>query len=157
MKFYGGVPSGKGNKWLNFGSDPDHHADSPIENPIITQQAMSGFCWNFQDSSAMTQLGQSRQQWRYSSLDYGTECMQCETSYVFCSSHGALVNKAKNDKVVSCTSQTCLAQCLAWVYNGDQYYALLRLYFFIAYGQAWGCSVSSYLVDPTFSIPSTVL
>ena len=51
MKFYGGVRGGKKNKWLYFGSNLDHHADCPMGNPTITQQIMSGFWWNFQDSS----------------------------------------------------------------------------------------------------------
>ena len=38
MKFYGGVPNGKINEWLKFDGDPEHHADSPIGNPVITQQ-----------------------------------------------------------------------------------------------------------------------
>ena len=53
MKFSGGVQSDKRNKWLDFGGDPDHRADCPIGNPAITQQIMSGFWWNFQDSSAI--------------------------------------------------------------------------------------------------------
>ena len=53
MKLYGGVQGGKRNKWLDFGSDPDLHADCPVGNPAITQQIMNGFLWNFQDSSTM--------------------------------------------------------------------------------------------------------
>ena len=53
MELFGGVWGGKGNIWLNFGGDPDHHADYPIKNPAITQQIMGGLWWNFQDSSAM--------------------------------------------------------------------------------------------------------
>ena len=55
MKFYGGVRGGKRSKWLDFGSDPDHHADCPIENVAISQQITSTFSWNFQDISAMIQ------------------------------------------------------------------------------------------------------
>ena len=43
MKFYGGVRGGKRNKRLDFGIDPDHHADCPIGNLAITQQIMSKF------------------------------------------------------------------------------------------------------------------
>ena len=43
MKFYGGVWGGKGNKWLNFGGDADHHADCPIGNLAIAQEIMNGF------------------------------------------------------------------------------------------------------------------
>ena len=28
---------------LNFGGDPDHHADCPIGDPVITQQNLSSF------------------------------------------------------------------------------------------------------------------
>ena len=42
---------GKRNKLLNFGGDLDHHADCPIKTLAITQQVISGFWWNFQDSS----------------------------------------------------------------------------------------------------------
>ena len=28
MKFYGGIVGGERNKWLDFGSNPDHHANS---------------------------------------------------------------------------------------------------------------------------------
>ena len=55
MKFYGGVRIGKRSKWLDFGSDLDHYADGPIRNPATTQQVISGFWWNFQESSAMKQ------------------------------------------------------------------------------------------------------
>ena len=55
MKFYGEVRGGKRNKWLNVGSDPDDHADYPTGNSAITQQSMSRFWWNFQDSSAVIQ------------------------------------------------------------------------------------------------------
>ena len=48
-----GVQGGKRNKWLNFDGVPDPHADCPIVNSPITQQVMSKFLWNFQDSSAM--------------------------------------------------------------------------------------------------------
>ena len=41
--FYEGVWGGKGNQWLDFGSDTDHHADCPIGNPAITQQIISKF------------------------------------------------------------------------------------------------------------------
>ena len=41
MKCYGGVHGG--NKWLNFGSVPDHQADCPSEISSITQQVMSKF------------------------------------------------------------------------------------------------------------------
>ena len=54
-EIYGGVSGGERNKWLDFGSDSDHHADCPIGNLAITQQIMSGFWWNYQDSSAMIQ------------------------------------------------------------------------------------------------------
>ena len=37
MKFYC-IWSGKRNKWLDFNSDLDHHADCPIGNPAIIQQ-----------------------------------------------------------------------------------------------------------------------
>ena len=30
-------------KYLNFGSDPDHHADCPVINQGITQQLISEF------------------------------------------------------------------------------------------------------------------
>ena len=30
MKFYGGIWGGEKNKWLDFGSDPDHKSDSGI-------------------------------------------------------------------------------------------------------------------------------
>ena len=53
--FMAGSGGGKRNKWLNFGDDSDHHADCPIRNPTITQQIMSRFWWNFQDSSAVIQ------------------------------------------------------------------------------------------------------
>ena len=43
MKFYWGVWGGKRNKWLDFGSDTDHHADCPIRNQAITQWIMSSF------------------------------------------------------------------------------------------------------------------
>ena len=39
------------NNWLDFGSDPDHHADCPIGNPTITQQIMNGLWWNFMEGS----------------------------------------------------------------------------------------------------------
>ena len=55
MKFYAGVWGGKRNKWSDFSSDPDHHADSPIGNPAIIQQITSGFWLNFEDTSAMIQ------------------------------------------------------------------------------------------------------
>ena len=55
MKIYGGVWGGKRNKWLDFGSNMDYHADFPIGNPGISQQIMSGFWWHSQDSSAMIQ------------------------------------------------------------------------------------------------------
>ena len=48
MKSYGEVQNGIRNKWLDFGTDLDHHADCPIGNLAITQQNMSGFWWNFQ-------------------------------------------------------------------------------------------------------------
>ena len=35
MKFYGGIWDGKRNKWLDFGTNPDHHADCPIGNLAI--------------------------------------------------------------------------------------------------------------------------
>ena len=35
MKFYGVVQGGKGNKWLNYGGDLDHHADCPIRSLAI--------------------------------------------------------------------------------------------------------------------------
>ena len=47
MKFYGGVWGGKMNKFLDFGSDPDHHVDYPIRNPAISEQITSRFLWNF--------------------------------------------------------------------------------------------------------------
>ena len=34
----GGVVVLKENKWLNFSSDADHHADCRTGNPAITQQ-----------------------------------------------------------------------------------------------------------------------
>ena len=37
-----GSQGGKRTKWLDFGSDPDHHADCLIENLAITQQTVSG-------------------------------------------------------------------------------------------------------------------
>ena len=49
------VEGGQRSKWLDFGNDSDYHADCPIWNPAITQQIISRFWWNFQDSSAMTQ------------------------------------------------------------------------------------------------------
>ena len=52
IKFYGEVRVGKTNQWLDFGSDPDHHADCPIGNLAITLQLMSKFWWNFQDNSS---------------------------------------------------------------------------------------------------------
>ena len=55
MKLYGGAWGGKSNKRIDFGSDPDHHADCPIKNAAIIQQIMSGFWWNFQYTSAMIQ------------------------------------------------------------------------------------------------------
>ena len=56
MKFYTGGWGCKRNKWLDFGSDLNHHADCPIGNPSVTQQIMSEFWLNFQDSSAMIQV-----------------------------------------------------------------------------------------------------
>ena len=47
IKFYGGVLGGKRIKWLDFGSDPDHHVDCSIWTPAITQQLVIGFWWNF--------------------------------------------------------------------------------------------------------------
>ena len=55
MKFYKGVRIAKRNKWLDFGSSLDHHANCPIGNPAITQQIMNRFWWNAQASSAMIQ------------------------------------------------------------------------------------------------------
>ena len=43
MKVYGGVQGDKRNKWINFGGDPDHHADCPTRNLAITQQIMTRF------------------------------------------------------------------------------------------------------------------
>ena len=50
-KLYGGVLGGKRNKWLNFGGNPDHHADSPVGHSTITEQIMNRLWWNFQDIS----------------------------------------------------------------------------------------------------------
>ena len=50
-----GAPGGKRNKWLDVGSNLDHHAVCQIRNLAVTQQIMSGFWWNFQNSSAMIQ------------------------------------------------------------------------------------------------------
>ena len=33
----------KQDKWLNFGDDLIYHADCPLGNLVITQQAMRGF------------------------------------------------------------------------------------------------------------------
>ena len=55
MKFYGGIRGGKRNKWLDFGSNPDHHVDYSVRSMTITKHIMSGFWWNFQDNSAMVQ------------------------------------------------------------------------------------------------------
>ena len=55
MKFDGGVWDGKWNKWLGFGSNPDHYADCSIGNKAITQQIVKGVWWNCQDSSAKLQ------------------------------------------------------------------------------------------------------
>ena len=41
--------------WLDFASDPDHHAACPNGNPAITQQITSRFWQNFHDSSAVIQ------------------------------------------------------------------------------------------------------
>ena len=38
MKFYGGVRGGEWNKGIDFDGDPDHHADCPIGNPLITRK-----------------------------------------------------------------------------------------------------------------------
>ena len=38
---------------IKFGGDLDHHAACPIWNLAITEQIMSGFWWNFQDSFVM--------------------------------------------------------------------------------------------------------
>ena len=43
VKFYGEVRGGKRNKWPDFGSNLDHHADRLIENLAITQQIMNKF------------------------------------------------------------------------------------------------------------------
>ena len=48
LKCYGGILGGKKNEWLNFGGDLDHHVDCPIRNPVIIQQIMDVFWWNFQ-------------------------------------------------------------------------------------------------------------
>ena len=37
MKFYGGVRGVKRNKWLDFGSDLDHHADFPIGQRLLNK------------------------------------------------------------------------------------------------------------------------
>ena len=50
---YGGVQDCKRNKWLSFGLDLDHHADCPIGNEVISQQIMSRFWSEFQESSTM--------------------------------------------------------------------------------------------------------
>ena len=55
MKFFERVQGDKRNKCWDFGCDPDHHADRPIINRAITQQILSGFWWNLQDSSVMIQ------------------------------------------------------------------------------------------------------
>ena len=55
VKFYGGIQGGKRNKWINFGGDLDHCTDCPIGKQAISQQIISKFWCNFQDSSAMMQ------------------------------------------------------------------------------------------------------
>ena len=43
MKFVEGSRVVKKNKWLDFDSSPDHHADCPIRNPVVKQHIMTGF------------------------------------------------------------------------------------------------------------------
>ena len=52
MRFTGELGNDTRNIWLNFGGDPNHHADCPIGNLVFTQQIVSGF---FKDSPGMMQ------------------------------------------------------------------------------------------------------
>ena len=43
MKFDEGVQDGTRYKYLDFGSDLDHHVDCPFGNPVITQYILNKF------------------------------------------------------------------------------------------------------------------
>ena len=47
------VRGGNRNKWIDFGSNPDHHTDCQTGNLAI--KLWSRFWWNFRDSTAMIQ------------------------------------------------------------------------------------------------------
>ena len=59
--------------WLNFGGSLDHQADFSIKNPANTQQIMSGFRLNVQDSSAVIKF--------WGDLDHHADSTNRESSH----------------------------------------------------------------------------